>query len=100
MAFKIIWTDEAKSTYLAIIDYLEKEWTEKEIIKFVKSVHNRLSLLTDHPALGKIHKRRYRIYKTLVHKNVSMVYHSKPRKKEIVILTFWDNRQNPNKLKY
>jgi len=100
MAYEITWSAEAKLTYLAIIEYLDKEWTEKEIINFAERVHNKLNLLSVQPAIGKIHKKRYNIHKTLVHKRVSLVYHIKPGKKEIVLLSFWDDRQDPKKLKY
>lgn len=100
MAYKIVWSAEAQATYLSIIEYLEINWTEKEIIKFVTRVHLKLGLLCQHPAIGIPHKKRYNIYKTLVHKHVSLVYHIRLQKKEIVLLTFWDNRQAPRKLKY
>lgn len=100
MAYKIIWSSEAKLTYLSIINYLEDNWTEKEIISFVDRVHNKLNLLSVQPAIGKVHKKKYRIHKTLVHKRVSLVYHIRPLKKEIVLLTFWDDRQDPGKLRH
>ena len=100
MAYKITWSAESKSAYLGIIDYLAKEWSEKEIINFVNRVHFKLELLSEQPALGKPHKKKYNIHKTLVHKHVSLVYHIKTQKKEIVLLTFWDSRQEPGKLKH
>ncbi len=87
-------------TYLAIIDYLEREWSEKEIISFISLVHNKLNLLKEQPAIGWVHKKKFKIYKTLVHKNVALIYHVKLQIKEIVLLTFWDDIQDPEKLKY
>ena len=100
MAFKIIWSAEAKVTYLGIIDYLNTEWTEREVRNFVERVHNKLDILTVHPEIGRVHKKRYKIHKTLIHKKVSLVYHIKPQKKEIHLLNFWDNRQDPAKLRH
>lgn len=100
MAYQIIWSAEARAAYFSIIDYLANEWTEKEISNFVNRVHFKLSVLAEHPAIGKPHKKKYRIHKTIVHKHVSLVYHIKAQKKEIVLLTFWDTRQGPGKLKY
>ncbi len=46
MAKKIIWTSQAEKTFAAVIKYLETNWTEKEIKKFIrvtdKVVHNRV----------------------------------------------------------
>lgn len=32
---EILWTDSAKITFNNIVEYLRREWTEKEIEKFV-----------------------------------------------------------------
>ncbi|MCD6010426.1 MAG: hypothetical protein K0Q79_288 [Flavipsychrobacter sp.] len=100
MAYEIVWSAEARHTYLAIIEYLNKEWSEKEVSNFVLRVHNKLILLSAQPAIGRVHKRKYKVHITLVHKNVSLVYHIRPLKKEIVLLSFWDNRQDPAKFKH
>ncbi len=100
MAYEIIWSDEAKKTYQGIIDYLEKEWSEKEVSNFVFRVHNKLILLGVQPAIGRVHKKKYKIHKTLVHKNISLVYHIRQLRKEIVLLSFWDNRQDPAKFRH
>jgi plasmid stabilization system protein ParE len=34
MALKVRWTPEAEDNFESIINYLEKEWSEKEIQKF------------------------------------------------------------------
>ena len=36
MALKVKWTPEAEDTFASIINYLEKEWSEKEIRKFAQ----------------------------------------------------------------
>ncbi len=100
MAYKIIWSAEARQTYFSIIDYLHTEWSDKEIVNFVNRVNYKLDLLVTQPNLGATHKRKYNIHKTVIHKHTSLVYHVKPIKKEIVLLTFWDGRQNPLKLKH
>ena len=46
MAYEITWSVEARFTCLSIIDYLDREWTEREIINFVERVHNKLNLLS------------------------------------------------------
>jgi hypothetical protein len=35
MAVKITWSPEAEITFFAIIDFLEKEWTGREVQRFV-----------------------------------------------------------------
>ena len=36
----------------------------------------------------------------IINKHTQVVYHYQPRKKEIVILLFWNFKQNPAKFKY
>ena len=100
MAYQVVWSTEAKQTYIAIIECLLENWSEKEVRNFADGVHSKLNLLSELPAIGIIHKKKYKIHRTLVHKNVSLIYHIRPLKNEIVLLTFWDGRQNPTKLKY
>lgn len=38
MVFKIVWTPIGLETYLQVVDYLEKEWSEKEVNNFAKLV--------------------------------------------------------------
>ena len=45
MALKIVWTTRALQGFDRIIDYLEKEWTEKEISTFVEDTFEFLRLL-------------------------------------------------------
>ena len=39
MAFKIRWTPEAEESFDKIIDYLENNWTEKEVQNFVRNAN-------------------------------------------------------------
>ncbi len=45
----IIWSDQAKQTYLENIDYLLKEWTEKEATKFMNVVDKNLFIIKKNP---------------------------------------------------
>ena len=42
---QIIWTERSKLDYWDNIEYLEREWTEKEIIRFNKKTNEVLSSL-------------------------------------------------------
>ncbi|MDN6311116.1 MAG: hypothetical protein ACTH3E_09855 [Psychroflexus halocasei] len=35
MALKIVWTPQAEIGLTKVLDYLEKEWTKKEIIEII-----------------------------------------------------------------
>jgi len=100
MAIQIEWSEKAEDTFEGIIAYLEKEFTQREVINFVNRVYEKLELLQSFPKIGVPNARKKNTYRTSVHKKVTLVYHYKPIKKEIVLIAFWNNLQNPARLKY
>jgi len=40
MALDIVWTVRAANGFDRIIKHLEKQWTEKEVMNFVKEAHD------------------------------------------------------------
>ena len=100
MVRKIIWLPEAIRTYLGIIDYLQSEWTEQEIAKFAELVRRKLATLEMQPRIGRRAGKKRNVFRTVVHKKVTLVYRYKPVKKEIELVTFWNNLQDPGRLKF
>jgi plasmid stabilization system protein ParE len=49
MAREIIWTPEAEKTLSQIVDFLEREWTEKEIQKFLVKIESTIQLIKSQP---------------------------------------------------
>jgi plasmid stabilization system protein ParE len=49
MAVKIIWSDEAEKTFDDNLQYLFKEWSEREVLFFLKQASNVFSRLQKHP---------------------------------------------------
>ena len=94
MALKITWTTEAEESYDRIIEYLERNWTEREIRNFVQATQNILGQIVTRPKIYKASKKK-NIHIGFIMKHVSLYYHVKPDKKEITLLYFWDNRQDP-----
>ena len=100
MACQVNWTDRAWKTYEANINYLQREWTEREIANFVKLVDKKVANLSKQPGTGSVRNKRYpNIRYTLVHKRVALIYKHKPSKNEIDLLVFWNTWQHPRKLK-
>ncbi len=100
MDCKISWTHRAWLTYEANINYLEEEWTEKEIRNFILLVDKKITNIAKQPRLGTSRNTKYpNIRYTLVHKRVALIYKYKPVKEEIELLVFWNTSQNPRKLK-
>jgi plasmid stabilization system protein ParE len=96
MPYKIIWQPRAVNTYLKNIKYLKENWSEKEIENFETACSNKLYNISNHPHLGSSRrKKNSNIRFTLINKRVALIYQFKPKKKEIVLLFFWNTYQNP-----
>jgi len=100
MVNQIEWSVKAQDTFDGIIAYLESEWTPREVANFINRVSEKLELLRVFPKIGVPNSKKKNSYRTLIHKKVSLVYHYKPIRKEIVLITFWNNLQDPKRLKY
>ena len=97
---KIIWTSKALKTYFKVVDYLREEWNETVVRNFHNEVEQIISQIIENPEMFEVSKRYKNVRKGFVTKHNALFYRVKPRKKEIELLIFWDNRQDDKKLKY
>lgn len=99
MALTIRWTPEAEENFSSIIDYLEREWTEKEIRKFAQKTQKIISQIAIHPQMFKA-SGRDEIRKAVITRQTSLFYRVDENANVISLLAFWDNRKNPKSLKF
>jgi plasmid stabilization system protein ParE len=99
MALVARWSKEAEDTFDEIIEYLENNWTEKEIQDFVQKAQKVIGQIEENPYQFKA-SRFQKIRKALITKHNSLFYFVNEAEKVIELYAFWDNRQNPKKLKY
>ena len=99
MVCKIIWLPRAIQTYIANIQYLQANWTEKELEHFKALVEQKIENISHHPKLGSARsKSTSHIRFTLIHKRVALIYKYKPSRDEIELMVFWNTSQNPRKM--
>ncbi len=99
MSFLVLWSDKAKLTYIEIIEYLDYKWTQKEIHYFISRTEEIINTIITNPYLFKQYKSDAFIRQAIVHETVSLIYQIAEDQKTIYLITFWGNRQNPDKLK-
>jgi plasmid stabilization system protein ParE len=99
MVYTIAWSSLAIETYISNIEYLETEWTEKEVEKFIAAVKRKLHLLSSNLYLGALTNKRKNVRKSVIHRRVILFFRLKPSKNEIELIRFWTTRQNPRRLK-
>ena len=96
---EVIWSAKARITYFNVLDYLEKHWTKKEIIQFSSRTEIVIRAIQKNPGIFPYSHKHRNIRKAIVDKNNSFFYHVDKVNKIIFLLTFFDNRQDPKKLK-
>lgn len=97
---KIVWSNQARKDYFTVLDYLYENWGINEVKTFVKKTEDILKVIKKYPQTFIESSKKRNVCKGFVTKHNSVFYKVNDNKKEIILLTFWDNRQNPKKLKY
>ncbi len=95
MVHKIVWSALAVKTYVNNIEYLEKEWSEKEILNFIMAVKRKLVSISMQPRIGATTNKRANIRKAIINKRILLIYRHKPQKKEIELIRFFNTYQYP-----
>ncbi|RKD92243.1 type II toxin-antitoxin system RelE/ParE family toxin [Mangrovibacterium diazotrophicum] len=91
--YKIQWTDHALSELKQHFDYLEANWTKKELKNFARELEHILELISKNPAIFQASQHHKNIRRAVVYKHYSLYYRTKG--KTIQILSLFGNRQNP-----
>jgi plasmid stabilization system protein ParE len=97
MALKVSWSKEAREALIAVITYLEENWTGKEIRKFSSKLDEQIILIYANPRTYKKSKRLLGTHECLITKHNSLFYTY--NETSLFIVTIWDNRREPTKLK-
>ena len=86
-------TPRAERHFDSIIDYIKQKWGEKTAKQFVQKTDDILKLLQNYPSMGQIEKGDIRGFQ--LSRQTRILY--RIRDEKIIILAFFDVRQDPNK---
>lgn len=86
-------TSTAEKNFDSIVDYLRREWSAQTAKQFIQKTDNILSILKNYPLLGQIEKENIRGLQ--LSRQTRLPYRIVNNK--IIILAFFDVRQNPEK---
>lgn len=100
MAYKIIWTPRAEKNFSDIESYLQKKWNTHVILTFIDKVDHLLQIISNNPDIFPEINKKNKVRRCVVVKQVSLFYKINENQKQVDLLTFWDTRQNPKKLKF
>jgi plasmid stabilization system protein ParE len=94
----INWMPEAERTFSQNLEYLASRWDNKVITDFINKVDDALDVIASNPKAFPLHKPSLNIHKCVVTPQIT-VYYRIVNEITIDLLTFWNNYQNPKKLK-
>ncbi len=96
---EIVWTKLAKITYFEILENLRKRWTKNEMKHFKDLTNELLIRITEEQVVYSCVNENLGIRKGVIHKNVSLFYKEDRKNNKIYLITFFNNRMNPDTLK-
>lgn len=94
------WTPNAKLTFHKTIDFIYLKWSQKDVANFIRKVEKIIEQIKLNPYMFVATSKNKQVRKGYISRQTRMLYEVVPRKNEIHILLFWDNRQNPAKNHY
>jgi plasmid stabilization system protein ParE len=97
MVFEVVWSARATQDFENIIIYLDQNWSEKTARDYADKIDKVLQIISKMPFLYPKISRKKNVRKCLVVKQNAMYFRVK--KRTITILTIFDTRQSPKKLK-
>ena len=97
MALAIEWTLEAEKQLDDIIEYLESNWTDREIRNFFRKLEKALKVISNKPLQQKISERKEGAYEYQLSPQTTLFYSFD--KTTATILVLWLNKMNPTNLK-
>jgi len=93
MSLAVIFTDDASGMLLSITNLSENKWGAKQAEKFLTKTYKIIDLISTQPYLFKASVIKENVRIGIVSKQTSFFYEVHDDK--IIILFFWDNRQDP-----
>lgn len=93
MALKIVWTPKAEKGLDNVLEYLEKNWTQLEILNLEQNLKELLERICKYPKICPETKNYKNLHKGFVDKNNYIIYRVRPKKKGIEIINFRGTKQ-------
>lgn len=98
MAYEIILKKRFTNKLIKVLTYLEKEWSQKVAMSFLKKVDHRIKQLSLQPFAGAVSQLAKDVRGILITKHNRLYYKVKGNK--VIVLNMYDTRINPKRQKY
>jgi len=95
--YKILWTDNALKELENTIEYIEENWTDRELRNLALKLEETLAYISQNPNLFQPSDVKKEIRRVIILTHNTLYYRIKNN--QIEILSFFSNRQSPKKRK-
>ena len=93
---KVFWTNRAKISYYKNIEYLAEEWGNRVIQNFINDVDKTINTIVNNNEVGLVLAENINYRKYQITRQIALIY--KVEKGVLLIVMFWNGKQNPKKL--
>jgi plasmid stabilization system protein ParE len=98
MNYTIRWTDRAKQDVQNIIDFILVHWESAIVSNFLDLIDVKIGFILKNPYQNMISKHYTNSRKIIIHTHITLFYTIDEDLNEVILLSFFDTRQNPNKI--
>ncbi len=95
--FEIHWSTLSKITFSEEIYFILRKWNQTEVDKFSELVYTSLDRLAKNPEIG-IFSSKFNCFSIVISKQTTLYYKILEVEKQIELVLFWNNKQNPGQL--
>jgi len=96
MAYDIVWSLEARNTYIGVLESINSQWSFSEVKSFETHVNQVLELVRQFPEIYE-YSDQSNAHRCVLSKQVSLFYRIEKEAETIELISFFDNRQDPEK---
>jgi len=95
--YKILWTDNALKELENTIEYLEENWSDRELQNLASKLEETLGYISKNPSIFQSSDVKKEIRRVVILAHNTLYY--RINNDQIEILSFFSNRQSPKKRK-
>lgn len=98
MVFSIVFSDRASDELTSVLKYIEDQWSLRISNEFTKLFNEKIVSIQSNPFLYPSFRNKKNVRRCVISKQVSLYYRIKSD--EVQIITLFDNRRDPDNLKF
>ncbi len=96
--YVIKWSFLSNESFSEEVYFILRKWSQIEVDKFSKLVFDFTDRLSINPEIG-IYNPKLNCFSIVISKQITLYYRILESEKEVTLVLFWNNKQNPIQIK-